>query len=851
MKIADLQDIFKVLGNESRLRILQLLRKKSYCGEELAQMLQLSSATISHHMKKLEDVGLISAKKDQYYTNYYVNQDYLMTILQSDVLQHNGDNNQAIIQRHEEYHQKIIKDFFTQQGKLKSIPSQMKKREVVLKKIVDSFAVGQKYSEKEVNLMLAMFHDDFCTLRRELIIFKLMERKAGTYWRVQSKIKKRKEEFTLDDLIRVIGKKREHITPEEKVAKIAVSHRMQNTPGFDQALDDMAKQLLNTGVTTRIECFQSDGKISYQDYLTPGGWVPKYGQLSLADSGEILADYQTHPMQLIQRSCSTDGLKELEIFLVEDIEKVIVESPDLSGKILLTNENVQKVKDLLCDPLGAEGIIFDGLRAFPGRDPEQLKEARQYTAFWWQPDEKPIFGFVISPAMGERIREQISSGRLLRVKCEVQAEFIDRPLKVLSASIPGKSEENLLLVAHICHPYSSVNDNASGAGAAVEVMLLLHQMISEKILPTPVRGIELILVPEYSGTFAFLDRYLNNKKYLAGVNLDMVGEDQKKCGSTLRIEAPPASIDGITGDLLHFILNHFTKEHGFRLKKELLGGGSDHMIMSDPQVGIPCVMLNQQPDRFYHTDQDTLNKLDPVILQDVTLSTAVYLYYLANLRLEEIQDILEIYFAAFTKLVKAQIELVLEKSKTENLPNHILPYCNRWVVTMSERYINVLDYFQKFITPEEFNYFQKISHDWRKRCTSERSSLLKEMNQILLQKTKADPQLTVNQNRTLNQLDRDLTKIVPERKYWGFTRLSQKRHLIAREELSEFWEIIEKDNNLFVLAQYWADGQRNLFEIMELVEIETGRREPELIDKLFKFLAKVGSVDLKIKGVKR
>lgn len=847
MKISGLPNLFKVLGNESRLRILQLLLTKSYCGEELAQMLQLSSATISHHMKKLEDAGLVIAKKDQYYTNYHVNQNYLMSILHADVLQNDLDRDQVVVKRHRAYQEKIIKDFFTPQGKLKSIPSQRKKREVILQKLVESFTLGERYSEKEVNLTLAMFHDDFCTLRRELVGFKLMEREDGTYWRVKREMSNKKEDFTLDDLIRIIRDQRDQISPEERVAKIAESHRMQNTPGFDEALNNMANQLLSAGLATRIDCFQSNGQRCYQDYLTPGGWVGKYGQLSLVDSGEVLADYETHPVHLIQRSCSTDGLKELEIVLVEDIEQVILKSPDLSGKIILTDQNVHKLKDLLGDPLGAEGIIFDGLSSLPGRDLEQLKEARQYTAFWWNPDEKPIFGFVISPAMGERLRQRISSGQRLKVNCEVEAEFIANPLKVLTASIPGKTDENLLLVAHICHPYPSVNDNASGAGAAVEVMLLLHRMISEKILPTPVRGIDLILVPEFSGTFAFLDRYLEKRRYLAGVNLDMVGEDQKKCGSTLRVERPSLSIEGLTGDLLHYILDLFTKEHGFRVKKELTAGGSDHMILSDPKVGIPCLMLSQQPDRFYHTDQDTLDKLDPVILKDVTVSTAVYLYYLANLRLEGVQDILEIYFRAFTELIRSQIELVLEKSDSEKLPNHILPYCNRWVVTMTEKYVTVVDYFKRYITPEEFNYFQKIAHDWQRRCHSERSALMKEMNQVLLEKIKAHPQLRANQNRNLTGLERELTKLVPRRKYWGFTLLRQKRHLIEQNKLPELWEIIEKDNNLSVLAQYWADDQRNLFEIMELVEIETGKREPEFIHKLFLFLAEVGSIDLQLK----
>jgi hypothetical protein len=69
-------------------------------------------------------------------------------------------------------------------GKLKVIPAQRKKREVVLQHIVKDFQPGMQYSEKQVNEVLARYHADTATLRRELIAYKLMKRNEGNYWRV-------------------------------------------------------------------------------------------------------------------------------------------------------------------------------------------------------------------------------------------------------------------------------------------------------------------------------------------------------------------------------------------------------------------------------------------------------------------------------------------------------------------------------------------------------------------------------------------------------------------------------------------------------------------------------------------
>ncbi|MBE5794235.1 MAG: DUF2087 domain-containing protein [Clostridiales bacterium] len=59
---------------------------------------------------------------------------------------------------------------------------QRKKRRIVLEKLAESFEGGVRYPEKQVNLILADFHDDFCTLRREMIAEGIMARDKGEYW---------------------------------------------------------------------------------------------------------------------------------------------------------------------------------------------------------------------------------------------------------------------------------------------------------------------------------------------------------------------------------------------------------------------------------------------------------------------------------------------------------------------------------------------------------------------------------------------------------------------------------------------------------------------------------------------
>ena len=174
-------EIFKSLADKSRLRIINSLMIEPMYVELLAERLGLSTSTISFHLKKLTDVNLVSSKKEQYYTVYSLNEEILTKNLK-ELIKDNRNEEDILDQREEKYREKVIESFF-KYNKLKSLPVQKKKKQIVLEKIVESFERDRTYTEKEVNLIIADFHDDFCTIRRELIGFNLMERKDGIYKR--------------------------------------------------------------------------------------------------------------------------------------------------------------------------------------------------------------------------------------------------------------------------------------------------------------------------------------------------------------------------------------------------------------------------------------------------------------------------------------------------------------------------------------------------------------------------------------------------------------------------------------------------------------------------------------------
>ncbi|MFZ6752102.1 DUF2087 domain-containing protein [Undibacterium sp. Dicai25W] len=78
--------------------------------------------------------------------------------------------------------QRVLKSFM-QNGRLLKIPEQRKKRLVILQWLVNQLDVAKKYSEPEINRFFLGFHEDYATLRREMIINGLMVREDAVYWR--------------------------------------------------------------------------------------------------------------------------------------------------------------------------------------------------------------------------------------------------------------------------------------------------------------------------------------------------------------------------------------------------------------------------------------------------------------------------------------------------------------------------------------------------------------------------------------------------------------------------------------------------------------------------------------------
>jgi len=189
MQLEKLVAYHKALADPTRIRMLILLREGELNGQALAQRLSVTPATITHHATKLRAASLIRERRDKN-TIYFSLDDYFIRTSGSataDLIYRHGaegvsaEVDPAITEQEEKTRASVLKSFIASDGRLKSIPAQLKKKLIVLEEMVKRLEPGRKYEEKEINEFIKTFHEDFATLRREFIMHQYMFREDGIY----------------------------------------------------------------------------------------------------------------------------------------------------------------------------------------------------------------------------------------------------------------------------------------------------------------------------------------------------------------------------------------------------------------------------------------------------------------------------------------------------------------------------------------------------------------------------------------------------------------------------------------------------------------------------------------------
>jgi hypothetical protein len=694
------------------------------------------------------------------------------------------------------------------------------------------------------------------------------------------------------------------------VGKIMSYHRIQATPGFRDAAKYCYKVLSEFGLKSEILSFPAHRESKYWSLEMFEEWDVSEANLYITEPKRYrkkLADYNDIKLSLIQRSAPAEI--EAEIVILEDGEDSSeYENINVNGKVVLTKGDLKMVYNLAVEKFGAIGIIFDGIREVkPIRYRMDIPDAVQYSSFWWTKKDKKCFGFVLSPKEGEKLRKLIkerikNNEPPLRVKAKVDSKFYKGNIEVVSAIISGETDEEIIIISHLCHPQGTANDNASGSAANLEIAGTINKLINDGKLQKPKRGIRFLLVPEMTGTFAFLATQEERiPEMIAAINLDMVGEDQDICKSSFLIERTPDSNSSFVNDLVERIRDEFTKDTknpfgagrfaSFKYATTPFSGGSDHYILSDPSVGISCPMLIQWPDKFYHTNLDTLEKVDPEMLKRIGVIAATYTYFLANageretvwlanemmskfkrkiLKFiqEKITEILSIKdskkFKVESKHKKIATDKISKKIKNEKIIKSIvikvinaekkLKYfinCQKNAFTSLKKLSPIkVDKYNKEIEEFTIKEFDKAKITVFKELGFNENDIRRLYETLNEGAIKKKGLIREFEDKNAQKWEDIAEKTIISRIYKGPVTENTILNRLNRKQIEEFYKLKKENEEIYnllrALALYWADGKRKLSEISDFIELESGLRNTEFLVKYFDFLSKCKLVKSKI-----
>jgi biotin operon repressor len=171
--------LFKGLADPTRLRLAAAMVDRARCGQDLAADVGVSPATVSHHLKVLTRAGLLVETRQPPYVFYQLDLEALKNAVRA-VATPARMRELATDPPVDPATRDVLRAFFDG-ARLRALPVQRKKKELVLEEVLRRIPRRREYTEPELNAFISVVFDDYCTIRREWITSRYMTREQQVY----------------------------------------------------------------------------------------------------------------------------------------------------------------------------------------------------------------------------------------------------------------------------------------------------------------------------------------------------------------------------------------------------------------------------------------------------------------------------------------------------------------------------------------------------------------------------------------------------------------------------------------------------------------------------------------------
>jgi aminopeptidase YwaD len=466
------------------------------------------------------------------------------------------------------------------------------------------------------------------------------------------------------DVVQVLSQEISGELAKRNLERLVLSHRMRGSEGFRAATGHLEDQVRSYGLSAiEILEFQADGEVFYGTQRSRPPWNATFAELWETVDGEDrirIASWDAMPMRLAQDSESGSVTARLSD-VGSGTSASDYEGKDVRGRIVLTSSQPGAIADLAIGEYGAAGILSwaqNQRSAWWGENEDLVRWGHMETF-----SESPSFAFMLSPKEARDLQRRLAAGESITMRAEVRAGKTPGAYEILTATIPGETDAEIVYSCHLDHPRPGANDNASGCVAILETARSLSKLIAEGKLAQPRRTIRFVWPPEIEGTMALLTARRDiTAKTVAAIHLDMVGGGPET-KAVFHVTRGPASLPSFIYDLSQDVgrwVNARTSDlaktgsSAFPLVENAGGKeplqaemadftiGSDHQIFAEGSFRIPAVYLNDWPDRYIHTTWDTSANIDPTKLKRSVFIAAATGWALANIGPDDVPEIVSI-----------------------------------------------------------------------------------------------------------------------------------------------------------------------------------------------------------------
>ena len=417
--------------------------------------------------------------------------------------------------------------------------------------------------------------------------------------------------------------------------------------------------------------------------------------------------------------------------------------------------------------------------------------------------------------------------------------------------------QEIIIMGHLDHYKPGANDNASGSAGMVEMARNILGLVRRGEILPPKRTIRFLWLPEIHGAAAYLTEHSGLKdKGIAGMNLDMIGENYYLCESSFHLIQSPYSVPGYINNVLVNLIGWlddqaFYSPRGTRLRFNFrlapFWGGSDHIMFNDSAFSIPTPMLGHA-DVFHHTNLDTPDKCDPTEMKRIISLSLAATILIANAGdAEALRIAREVYSRAFLRMTERTRESLrlLHQYAEEPKMRKSLP----------ELYFNLLNYPQVQASLESANlnevkelcqqkpserFIDELVENLEVQAAQEREKI-NSMYELLCQQYKIKKEAF-----RPTEFYEKAASLKPKRRFKGPLPWDYAQENLSPEDFKQYQKNNEREGRNFGSKAYeiinLMDGQRNLLAIRHIISCEYDETDVEFVLHFVEDLEKMGLV---------